>query len=521
MQNNKLLKNSIIIMCFIIIGKVLAFVRDALIAAKFGVSYATDIYMFSLGLVYLLTTISYGLTTTFIPIHTEFIETNSHEEANTFSNNVLNVSMIFTTGLTFLGLLGAYYIVNIFAPGFSNNIKVFNTSVSITRIMLISLIFMSIQSVITGVLQAHKQFYEPSAMALFSNIVYIAYLVFLASKYGIIGFAWATVVGFFVQLIINLPKYRILGYRYKPSINFKDPAIKKLIILMIPVIISTSTAQLSLFINRFFATTIFEGAVSALDFSNKLNSLIYEVFAVAISMVIYPVLASFAAKKSDEEYKKALRKALNVISLIMVPAAIAMAVLRFPIISVIFKRGAFDDKAVNLTAAAFLFYSPAMIAYGLRDILNKAFYSIQDTKTPMINSLFGVGINIVLNIILIRSMKVAGLTFASTVSAIITTGILIFTLNKKMNNIGIKNMISSFVKISLSAIIMGVLIYITNKAIIQFMGTSFKGNMISLLLCFAVGTIVYCIALFIMKVEEYSYFISIVKNKFKIKNKPL
>jgi putative peptidoglycan lipid II flippase len=515
MQTNKLVKNSIIIMIFIIFGKILAFVRDALIAAKFGVSYATDIYMFSLGIVYLLTTIGYGLTTTFIPIHTEFIESNSREEANKFSNNVLNVSMIFTTVLIFLGVVGAYFIVYVFAPGFKDNINVFNTSVSITRIMLVSLIFMSIQSVITGVLQAHKQFYEPSAMALFSNVVFIGYLVLLASKYGIIGFAVATVVGFLVQLVINIPKYKMLGYSYKPYINFNDPSLKKLIILMIPVIISTSTAQLSLFINRFFATTIYEGAVSALDFSNKLNSLVYEVFAVAISMVIYPVLSSFAAKNNTGEYKRSLLKALNMIALVMVPAAVAMGVLRYPIINIIFRRGAFDERAVALTASAFLFYCPAMIAYGLRDVLNKAFYSLQDTRTPMFNSLFGIIINIFLNILLIKNMKVSGLTFASTISAIITTVILIVSLNKKMKNIGIRDMLKSFVKIISASFIMGVSIFLLNHYVLYKLGDGFKGSIFSLLSCFIIGIIIYLVFIYLFRLEEFVYILKVIQKRFK------
>lgn len=517
MQNNKLLKNSVIIMVLIIIGKVLAFVRDALIASKFGVSYATDIYMFSLGIVYLLTTISYGLTTTFIPIHTEYVESGSKEEANRFTNNVLNVSMIFTTVLIFVGVICAYYIVYLFAPGFKNTIYVFNTSVSITRIMLLSLIFMSIQSVITGVLQAHKQFYEPSAMALFSNIVFIAYLVFLASKYGIVGFAWATVVGFLTQLLINLPKYKKLGYKYKPVINFKDPSLRRLFILMIPVIVSTSTAQLSLFINRFFASTIFEGAVSALDFSNKLNSLVYEVFAVAISMVIYPVLSSFVVQNNTEEYKRSLTKAVNIISLVMVPAAVAMGVLRIPIINIIFRRGAFDERAVALTASAFLFYCPAMVAYGLRDVLNKAFYSLQDTRTPMFNSLFGVGINIVLNIVLIKSMKVSGLTFASTISAIITTIILIASLNKRMKDIGVKGMLKSFSKITFAALIMGLCIFVFNNYILYKIGNSFKGSILSVLFCFISGLSIYIASIHILGIEEYKFILKLIKGKFNKK----
>lgn len=514
-MNTKVVKNSLNIMVLIIIGKVLAFIRDALIAAKFGASYSTDIYMFSLGIVYLLTTISYGLTTTFIPLHTEYMESYSKEKSNNFVNNILNMSSLFTVVLTMCGAAGAYYIVYLFAPGFKVQPVIFNTSVNITRIMLLSLIFISMQSVVTGVLQAHKEFYEPSAMAIFSNIVYIGYLIILAVKFGITGFAWATVAGFLVQLLINIPKYKKLGYSFKLTLDLKDPYLRRLVIFMVPVIISISTPQISLTVNRFFASTIQEGAVSALDFSNKLNALVYEVFAVAISMVIYPVLSSFAAQKNNEEYKKSLLSAFNIICIIMVPAAVAMGVLRYPIINIIFKRGAFDEAAVTLTASAFLFYCPSMIAYGLRDVLNKAFYSIQDTKTPMINSLIGIALNIVLNVVLIKVMKLSGLTLASTLSAIVTTVILILRLNKKIEHIGLRTMIKSFLKISLASLVMGICLYYINNTVIGVYGSNFLGSLISISLCFIIGLFIFCLLLYLLRIEEYTIIMASIKKKIK------
>lgn len=178
MKENKALKSSVFVMLLIILGKVFALIRDSLIAAKFGATDITDIYNFSLGIVYLLTTISYGLTTTFIPIHTENLENGNKKESNKFVNNVLNTFSIGTIILTILMIIFAKYIIYIFAPGFQKDLIVLNTSIKITRIMLLSLIFISLQSVITGVLQSHKQFLEPAAMAMVSNIVYIIYLVF-------------------------------------------------------------------------------------------------------------------------------------------------------------------------------------------------------------------------------------------------------------------------------------------------------------------------------------------------------
>lgn len=515
MAGKKVIKSSIIVMILIILGKVLALVRDALIAAQFGVTYVTDIYNFALGMVYLLTTVSYGLTTTFIPLHTENLQNSTKKASNRFVNNVINLYSIFTIIVMILLIVFSKYIIYVFGHGFGNDPNVFSAAVEINRIMMLSLIFVSLQSVVTGVLQSHKEFYEPAAMAMVSNIVYVIYLVFLTNKFGIKGFAIATVVGFFIQFLINVPKYKRLGYRYERIVDLKDKQILSMFKLMVPVIISTSVVQLNAFVNRSFATNIFFGAVTVLDCANKINTLAYEVFAIGIAMIVYPTLSELAAKEDKTEYKKALGKSISTIMLIMVPAAVAIAVLRVPLITVIFKRGAFSSEAVDLTASALLFYAPAMIAYGVRDILNKAFYSIKDTKTPMINSFIGIIMNIIINIIIMKYMKVSGLTLATTISAVVTTILMALDLNKKLKGIELKKMWNSFLKILLSSGIMGITLFFVNKVVMLKVGTvdEMVGSLISLIISFVLGSSTYSICLYFVKVEEFKYLIDNIRSK--------
>ncbi|WP_125152717.1 murein biosynthesis integral membrane protein MurJ [Clostridium rectalis] len=513
MKENKALKSSIFVMLLIILGKVFALIRDSLIAAKFGASYITDIYISSLGIVNLLTTISYGVTTTFIPIHTENLNNGDKEESNRFVNNVINTFSIGTIILTILMIVFSKYIIYIIAPGFQKDVLVFNTSVKITRIMLLSLIFVSLQSVVTGVLQTHKNFFEPAAMAMVSNIVYVVYLVFLTNKYGLPGFAVAIVLGFFTQFIINIPKYKKLGYKYSTYVNIQDTKIRQMFKLTVPVIISTSVIQLNALINRAFATNIFFGATTILDNANKINTLAYEVFAIGIAMIVYPTLSQLATKKDKREYKRELSRAINIILIIMVPAAVGIAILRAPLINVIFKRGAFTESAAALTSQALLLYTPAMVAYGIRDILNKAFYAIKDTKTPMTNSFIGIIINVVINILLIRYLGVSGLTLATSISAIIITIIMLLDLNKKLDGIGFKNIIKSFIKIILAAAFMGIIVNIVNKYILFTLGDGIKGSSISILFCMVIGIVFYTLVIYLLKVKEIQ---EIINPVFKI-----
>jgi len=379
--------------------------------------------------------------------------------------------------------------------------------------MMLSLLFINIQSVITGVLQSHKKFFAPGAMAFASNVVYIAYLLIFATKFGVEGFAVATVVAFFVQLAINLPQYKRLGYKYKPILDFKDSSLKRLFILMIPVIISTSVVQLNLFVGRFFASQLYSGAITTLDFANKINTLGYEVIAIAIAMVIYPSLASFAVRKEMDEYRKMFMKAFNFLVMLLIPLAIGMSILSLPLVNVIFRRGAFTDSDAFLTAQTLFFYTPAMVAYGVRDILNKAFYSMKDTRTPMINSFIGILINIILDFVLVKYMAVAGLALATTISLLITTIVLIVKLNNKYITVNFKSLGIVVIKIIVASSIMGIFVYLINFIIIRSLGNSMTANLISLSCSFIIGIIVYFITIIILDIEELSMLKSIFNKK--------
>lgn len=507
------MKSSFIVMILIISGKVLALIRDSLIAAKFGATYIADIYNFSIGMVYLLTTVSYGLTTTFIPLNAEYIETGDLKKRNKFVNNIITIASIFTMIVTVLLIIFAKQIIYIVGHGFTSNSVVFATSVQITRIMLVSLVFITLQSVAAGVLQSHKQFYEPAAMAFISNLVYIIYLVFLTSKYGIQGFAVAIVIGFLAQFLINMPKYRKLGYKYVPVLNLRDRNTVRMFRLMLPIVISTSVIQLNVFVNRAFATNIYFGATTVLDFSNKINTLAYEVFAIGIAMIVYPTLSELAAKGEIVEYKKAISKALTIIMIIMVPAATAIGMLREPLVYVIFKRGVFTDEAARLTANALLFYCPAMIAYGIRDILNKAFYSLKDARTPMINSFLGIMINIIINIFIVKYMKVSGLTLATTISAVLTTVMMLWNLNKRTGGINIKYIFVNFIKISIASGIMALIIFIINRISSHVFAGTMQASFASIVFSFFIGTAVYAVCLYVLRISGYKDILKLVKNR--------
>lgn len=513
MKENKILKSSMIVMLFVIIGKILAIVRDSLMFSKFGTTYSADIYVWCFGVVFLFTSLGYGLSTTIIPILTDYIETKELNERNGFVNNVTNVSMLVTLVITGIGILCSYYIVYFFANNLSKDPLIFNQTVKILRIMFISVLFLTLQGVVAGTLQAHKKFSIPSAMAATANLIYIIYLSLFVDKFGLTGFAITTVLAFFMQFIINVPTFKKLGYRYKLEVDFKNKDLQKMFLLMIPIIISTATMQFNLFINRSFAMSLYEGATSILECANKVTLLTYEVFAVAVSMIIYPILSTFIVQNNYDEYKKSLVKSINIINLVMVPAALAIVILREPLISVLFLRGKFTLRDVNLVSQSLLFYSPTMIAYGVRDVLNRAFYAAKDTKTPMIYSTVGVAINIILSAVLYRYMSVPGLTLSSSISSVVITLMLLFQMNKKFKGISYRSIIKTLGKIFIASILMGVIVYFIKKIFLMSLAPVFIVNVMLLLLCSIAGIVLYFALTYFLKIEECMFLWNIFKDK--------
>ncbi|KEH86324.1 MULTISPECIES: murein biosynthesis integral membrane protein MurJ [Clostridium] len=503
------------VMIITILSKLMGFWRDALIAKEFGTTYETSAYMMSLNV----SSILFGLmglaiTTTFIPMLTRSLREKGKDDMYEFGNTVINIIIILTTIIGVLGWKFAPQIVKIVACGYTG--EIYDLTVQLTRLSVINVVFIGLTSGYTAILQTMDNFAAPSLVGVAMNICIIIYLLFTKNT-TIEGLTIATIIGNGSQILVQIPWLIKNKYKYSCKINFKDPRLKEMMTLILPVLIGIGINQINTLVDNNVASNLNEAAVSVIQYANRLNSLVYGIFATSIITVIYPTLAKYInAGEIKEDFKKYLSKAINNINLIMFPATVGIIVLRTNIISVAFKRGVFDEKSVEATAIALLFLAIGTGVLGIRDIYNRAFYAIQDTKTPMKNSAIGVLTNVVLDITLVKFMGVGGLTLATTISIFVSTVLLALDLRKKIGNIDAVSVLKSGFKILVSSVMMGLVVYSINTNILKYVSGN-KGNMLSLMICAVVGSIVYAIAINILKVEEYhdikKYLLSKIKTK--------
>jgi putative peptidoglycan lipid II flippase len=514
LKAKKAAKSIFIIIVFGLVSKFLGFIREMLIAAKFGSGMETDTFFIALAAASLFTNIiTNSLNTTMIPIMSEVEEREGKGGKIKYTSNLLNISILVSAALVVLGWLLSPLIIKVLAPGFGG--AQFDFAVLMMRMGMPVIIFAGIVGIYRGYLQSELLFLESAASQFPFNFTYITFLIALSGVFGIKGLMVTSVLAVGSQILLQLPGMKKTGYRHKFLINVKDRYIKKILYLVLPVLVSIAVGDLNQIIDKSMASTLVEGSISALNYSNRLKSFVLSIFVTAITTVLFPMLSKKAAKESLKGFKGLIQNGFNVILLITIPASVGMIILAQPIVRLAFERGAFDPVATKMTSAALFFYSFGLVGAALRLLLNRVYYSLQDTKTPMYNSFLTLGLNIVFNLILIKPLAHGGLALATSIATTVTTGTLLFRLRKKIGSLGMSKIALCGFKSLFASLIMGLLVYLVYYPLENKVLGNTILELAVLLGIASLGAAVYFLIIYLLKVEEISWFVKLFKNKIK------
>ncbi|CAN7341835.1 murein biosynthesis integral membrane protein MurJ [Paenibacillus sp. LjRoot56] len=499
-------KVTIIIVLLSLLSKIIGFGREITLSYFYGASHISDAYLISLtipGTIF--TFVGVGITTSFIPMYSS-ISKRSNKEADNYTSNLINLTLIISILICVLVLLFTVPIVKLFASGFDN--ETLNLAVYFTRISVIGILFSGATYILTGYLNMKRSLLMPILTGVPFNLIIIASIA-LSSKFdiAILSIGMVTAMGF--QLIILLPLVYKKGYKYKHMLDLKDENVKQMSLLALPVIFGTSVDQINKLINRTIASHIEVGGISALNYGNRLVSFVQGIFVTSIVSVMYPAISKLSAENNMNGLKKSLSDAISSVNLLVVPSTVFSIIFAEPIIRILFGRGQFGPDAVSMTSNVLLFYSIGLIGVALREVISKVFYAMHDTRTPMINAAVSVAIDIGLNLILSRYMGIAGLALSTSISAIFCTMLLFISLSKKIGAFGLKGLFISFGKIVIASMSMGIL----SRLVFSFLTNIINLN-ISLLISAGVAAIVYLILIYMLKVEDAFNVVNTIKNKW-------
>lgn len=415
----------------LIASRILGYVRESLLAARFGATHTTDAYLVAQELpTALFASISAALVMVVIPVYRSVVERKGDDAGWRLIGTILNVTLLLALLLIGVGWALAPAFLPMLVPGLPAG--ALSLAVMLTRTMLPMMFFMALAGVAAAVLNANRRFTPPALVGFVSNVAVVGALLVVSGPSQIHWVAYAVVVGALFTALIQLPWLPGLGYRYQPGIDWHDAGLAQVLRLIAPVILTTLAVQSMNFVDRYLASRLAEGSISALNYAVRVNSLPYGVVGAAVTTVLYPNLAELVARGQFGDVSRAAVRGLRMLTFVLLPMAVGLILFREPVVQIFFQRGAFDPRATAATAFALQFYAAGILFFGWLDFLNRCFFALQDTITPMVSAIAMVLLNVGFNLLLVGPLKHGGLALGTSLSTAVMVGFLMWRLARRL-----------------------------------------------------------------------------------------
>ncbi len=451
--------HAISILFMINIGtKLVGFLRDRAIAVAFGASGTTDAFLVAQTIPTLLTgALAGALGTAFLPVFAQFMAQGKEDDAWELSNGILTNILLITFALSGIGMVASGPIIRFFASGL--NAQALHLAIVSSQILFPSIIFVAITAYLGGLLNSFKVFTAPALAPLIMNLAIWVGIYLLVPGTGALSLAIATTIGTAIQIVVQFPRLKKVRFRYKPVLGWKTAGIRRVAQLTWPVLLGAVFTQVYTLVDRFLASYLTQGSISALNFATKVLQLPLGLFVSAISTVLFPTFAELHSRNQLKELGEKVQTGIRSMALLILPAFIALGILRVPVIQILFQKGAFNEAATQATSLALLCYLGAGIAQSYTTVINTAMFAMQNTLISVIITAIGTFINVILDLLLVKFMGFAGLALANSIASLTITVISFAVIKRYLPTVSLGQALGSTLKIALSSLVMLVFMY--------------------------------------------------------------
>lgn len=487
-----------------VISSFLGLLRDRILASSFGASDTLDMYYAAFRLPDLIFNILIfgALSSSFVPIFSEYI-TKKKEEANRVSNSILNLVLFLIISISVVGVIIAPYVLKIIVPGFSS--EKLETTVDLTRIMFLSPIILSISGIFSGILTTFKKFLMYSLAPVMYNVGIISGIYLFTPHWGIRGLALAVVFGATLHMLIQLPAAYASGFRFTFIQRPEKKIVKKIIKLMLPRSLSLVISQINLLLVTIIGSTLSSGSLAIFNLANNLSGIPLTIFGAPFAVAVFPDLAFAYNQKNFKDFARIFSLALTRIAFFVVPLTIVILVLRAQLVRLALGAGKFDWEATTTTLQVLGFLSISLFFQSIIPLVSRAFFALHDTKTPFFSGLIASAVNIVLAYYFGRTMGIAGVALAFSISQIITLVLMLVLLHVRLGSLNDNLIISSILKIALASVAAGAVLQYIKYLVGTELGTdTFLKVLAQTALSVLGGAIVYIGAAWYLGVREVS-----------------
>lgn len=505
-------QTTIMLMIVTVVSKIFGFLREAVMASYIGASDLKSIYTTANTLpVVIANFVAVGIISGFIPIYNKAKKEEGEKAAEDFTSNILNILMVFGVFAVVFGIILARPFSKILSPDLSG--QSLDLATNYTRIMMFAVFAYLYSAVFRGYLNLKGNFFDPAITGIIMNIIIIAFTILTGLTKNPYMLIIGALLGNTLQYILFPRAARKKGYKHKKILDIHNKYVRSLMIVAVPIILSSAAGEISIIIDNSMASAFFgKASISKLFYSKTMLTMITGIITISITTALFPTIAELGASGQIEKMKKSISSSVVSTMLLVIPASIGMAVLAEPVIGVIFERNAFtreDTIAVAILVAA---YAPNNIFQSMIDVIDRGFYAVGDSKTPVIVVLIQQGLNVIFNLILIKFFGIRGLAYATVLSTAVGTILMAYQFRKKFGSFNFKTSIISIIKICIITAIMSLVAVRSNNFL-----AAHTSRLLALFGAIILAMLIYAILILIARIPE----VMIASNKIyhKIKRK--
>lgn len=466
-KSPSVLKAAWIIAVVTIVSKLIGFVRDIIIANYYGAAMVSDAYYYayqipSLSLI-LLGGVGGPFHSATVAIFSKLIpnlQEKPSEHVNKLYSTFMTATIIFFLALSAIMFIFPRQIMGLIISGGSPDM--INLAATHLKIMTPLLVIGGIVGIYYGILIIYRQFMLPNLSPIIMSLAIIGVVIVAPSDQKGYALAWATTIGAILQLIIQYPNIRKLGYKLKPNFAFtNNPEFKEICELLFPAVLSSTVGQIHIYVDMFFTSSISEGAWTAIGYANRVFQFPVGILVTAFLVPLFPIFAKLVADKDYNGIKNYFNKGVGVLFFGAIPIIIGILVVGMDAVRLVFERGLFDEKATFMVTEALWFLSVSIIPYVFRDSITRVYYSFNDSKTPFVVAFSSIVLKLVLNYVLISKMHfgIGGITLSTSLVTLFNACVLGMFITKKMD-MDYKSLFINLLKMVVAGVITGGICYL-------------------------------------------------------------
>ena len=433
----------------------LGFLREVVSARYYGTRWEMDTFLAAATIPTILFGVFNGaLVSALVPTFSEYLAHREEEEAWRLASTVLNLLAIVLTTCAVIGFFTAGWYVPLIAHGFPA--PQMGVAIRMTRWLMPSIVAVSLSGVLSAMLNAYHRFRSAALVGVAVNVVTIACVVLLTHgirNLGIYALVLGTVLGLTAQMLVQLPSFLSIG-KYRPIIDLHHPGLKKIWVLLGPIIVGSAAGQLALFFDRFFASTLGPGYIAGMNYATKLVNFPQQIFAAAIATVIFPLLAAQFARENRRGVARSVVTGLRLVNFITIPSVCALIVLAHPMVQALFERGTFQAGATDLTAGLLPYAAIGLVALAANVVLTRCCFACRETLWPVTISVVSVIVNVLLSLVWLPTLGARGLLLANSLSQSMQAMLLLVVIARLVSGIDWGALLASAGKVALSSIAM-------------------------------------------------------------------